>query len=41
MLEFTAPPGATPAAGLPEGQPCDRCRRMAISMVTGYQLSLT
>ena len=34
-----APPGTTPGTGLDGGHECERCRRMAISMVTAYQLS--
>lgn len=34
-----APPGTTPGTGLDGGHECERCRRMAISMITAYQLS--
>ena len=34
-----APPASSPATGLPGEQECGRCRRMAISMVTAYQLT--
>lgn len=34
-----AAPGTTPGTGLADGQECCRCRRMAISMVTAYQVT--
>jgi hypothetical protein len=33
------PPGTPASSGLSSGQECGRCRRMAISMVTAYQLT--
>lgn len=34
-----ATPGTTPGTGVPTGRPCERCHRMAISIITAYQLN--
>jgi hypothetical protein len=39
VLAAPAPPGTTPGTGLGAGRKCQRCRRMAISMITALQLA--